>query len=504
MRKIHEKKGYTQALASLLHQAAPALTVRVIELASDLAGTVMLNQLEGDVPASMLYIITFMALLRGVPSVCLAIAGNFAAKESKPIKDVSYAPESVGKIFRTGMLLTPLLATPFIGMGLSVGPLVKLVHQDSSIASIVQQYFFGYTAALIPSLWVTLNNALLNGIGKGWAIVGFTLLNRGVVLGVTAALLFWLKLGVVSLAIGYGAGAIVALFAMFIYQRCSQSFKPFELFQLSFAEFWQHASNILDAGLAKSGYALAELGSKVYLSFIIGLLGEQALRASQSAFQYSGFITNLVFAFAGGASYSVSREISGDKNYAFKIGNVTIVSSLIVVAFLFLMSVAIGPFMNYPFYGHNGYFSTPHILLMISLFSQLFDTVRNTCAAGGATGLVPKLGASMTRVPMLYNYLGIFFCILPLAFLLSQKTPLAEAGAFVAQGASMALSGFLMAHFWHRMQGQADRIKGEEKILFISALFRGCMPECTSSENDDYSEKMSLLGGELKKGVMAN
>ncbi len=331
-------------------------------------------------------------------------------------------------------------------------------------------------------------------------------INRVLTVGVGALLIYQYAMGFSGLAYAYAIGSLVSSLGFMLWCYCKSSvksdsqFPAFQLFQWSGVQGVQSAQDIqgcrywmerlravcsieamkkiFKQGLPIAGYAAAELGSLVFLSLLVGALGDRFLKMTQPFLQYASVLANLTFAFGQGSGILVSKLYQLDnleaQSKAKQVGRLSIQLGLVLPVILIALSFGVPDFLNSVFLSSKDavLLKEARWFLIIGALSLIFDSVRNT-ASGAGRGLAKLMGPVINYSFMIQNLLGIFIVNIPLSFALSFGSSLGEFGSVTARTAAIALSSVLIFDTWRKTKEQPFKNLSLTQLVFPSCFKAG-------------------------------
>ena len=496
-----------EAVKLLLTEAAPFLLTRFLEVGYDFAAMIMLANLgEHELAASAL-ISSLQAFLRGVPATNLYSVGILSgaaigeARQKEKESDATSAAiknEEVGYLYRAGLKLALISAPIPILISLFISKILQVSGQSKINSDLSQDYFRAYAATFFPSFIFVVNQQIAQASSRPWTVVGFTALNRLISFAATAFLVYQANMGVRGLGYGYAIGAIASTTAFTLHLRCHGKFSTYALFnfkpQPSIPSIptvpKPYIKNLLNTGLPIAGYAVAELGSIVFLALLLGSLSKSFLKTAQPSMQYTSFLANLTFAFGQGAGILVSKMYGEKENLkAQQIGDLSIILGLILPAIFLVLSMVIPNELNSVFINTKDakQASEAAWFLIAGFATQIFDALRNM-ASGANRGLAKYIGPVMTRAPMLQNIFGILCINIPISLGLAYGTFLTGKGPFIGRAASITISSAMILDTWLKTKTRPTDNKPDASKLGLAQVFCprilkiGRLPEPGQSE----------------------
>ncbi len=394
----------------------PISTARLITMITSFVGILIIARISQDVLAASALISSTQAFLffSGYSllfSVSAMVGQAFGGKRY----------EEIGSIFQQALLYGMLVSLPIMLIQGFIGPILLLLKQTPSIASIVQDYFIYYLwgnpamagAIVCQQFLLAVNQRrfvflmssfnLIVAVGSAWVLVnglwGFPKVGVGG-LGLAYAIQLWLTFGI-----------------YFYYCYSQQEFAHYSLFTCRVHRTFHLLKKLFSIGWPITVQSSADLLSFFLLSIFAGWLGTDALAAQQIVTQYFVLLCVPVFAIAQASTILIGQSYGAKayediNRYAYAaLGFAMGFSILILLLFVLFPHTLIQLYTQ----RHPASQAIEHlaaIVLILTGFRLLFDSMFEV-NVGSLRGLYD------TRYPMIMTTLFVLVINVPLAYCLA-------------------------------------------------------------------------------------
>ena len=329
--------------------------------------------------------------------------------------------DEVSPIIFSGITIAFLLGAPLTVVLCFMAPILQCLHQPTEVSQLAGQYFQGIACGLIPSLIGAVFTQFFMGISKAKLLLYFTIV--GVVVNISISYVFIFGVNTLQPMGVFGAGlassitSYMLLAALLLYVFCNSEFKKYRiisnnLFNLSYCKL------LLKIGMPISIQYTLELFAFSTITYLMGLLGTNALGAQQITLQCSMVAIMVVMGFSQSGSILISQSFgkgtSTDRkmiaNSTFGVGSIFMLGiglvywqtpDTLIALYLDIQDPALAEMV-----------SLTRTILSIAAFTQLFDAGRNISA-----GLLRGYGD--TKSSMWTSLISCWVIGLPLAILLA-------------------------------------------------------------------------------------
>ena len=431
-------KRETKALFIL---ALPLILAQVAQTSMGFVDTVMVGRLGNEALASIALGSTLFHLLQIVLSgVILAVSP--LVSQAVGAGDV----RSAGRATRQGLWLACVLFVLGFGVYWNAGSLLLAMGQEPQVVAGSSAYLRAIAWGLLPSLWVTALRGLLEGISKTRPIMLISFVGVGFNILANNALMFgrwgFPELGLVGT--GYASALsltlIFVLLASYVFVRQKEYgvFRGFRFLHLPTLR------ELLKVG-APIGLTLGfEAGMFAATSFLMGLLGSEALAAHQIALQTASITFMVPLGLAIATTARVGQAVGRDDlRGAARAGYIGIAMSIVFMCLTALLYWLAPRFIIGLYLGDLSEASNQNVIALATVFLgvaamfQLFDGFQ-VSAAGALRGLKD------TRVPMVITLFAYWFIGIGSGSLLCFGLGLGGRGLWLGLVFGLAVAGVLL------------------------------------------------------------
>ncbi len=435
----------------ILKLALPMSSQQLITSGSGFLCMAMLAQLGHKVlAASSLIFATQMTFSTIGLSILFSI--SLLVSHADGAKD--YA--KVGSIMQQGWRFGIIISIPVMILFWHIGAILICLHQDPTIAAIVQKFFHVFLWGVIPLFLLAANNQLCFGVRQQHLSLKISIAGVLVLL-ITAYILIFGKFGAPALGVQGFAYAMVLqyVFVLITTLTCFYRMEFFQKFHLfsrlnQLHRDWKNMKLILALGWPMSLQISGELLSFFVNTTMIGWLGVHALGAAQVVGQYQFLCVIPIFALAQATSILIGHAVGskalhevkrlGYISVGFSVG-LTLIFAIIFISFpKFLASLYIN--VHDPI--NSSVLHLIVLLFIIGSISQIFDAVRNTLT-GALRGVLD------TRFPMFISIGVIWIVGVPLSYFFAFTLALGIIGIPLGAIAGIIISTILLFWRWQIM-----------------------------------------------------
>lgn len=443
-------------LAIIQESSIFSLTVSAAQLNAAIgsfAGSVMLARLSLDMSAASALIASSRNVLMLLSRAPLVSVNN---RVSQLLGEENH--QAVGSVFRQGMVLGTLSHLPIIIAFATIKPLLMILGQPAVPTQFVENYYQGQLVAspLYGAYFSTIQLAI--GLKQQGFFFITSFLNNAIFAGMSYIFIYNIAPGSPSVqARGHGyahaLGLSIAAAFLGIFLSIHPAFRKYGLFN-----FRQHSELQELKRLAQIGWPITlsiagEIASNFCITLLAGLLGKEALAATNVSLQYSTLASIIAIGVFQSTSTLVSRAYSSNNLVlARRYGNVGVGVGLVYAA-LFLVVIAAAPekftnfFLNDEQQANRELQCIAKNMLLITMAGQIFETLRRSL--GGAL-----YGLRDTKVPVLMD-LGILWGLgLPFSYLLGNVADMGVYGLAAGNATAFAISSGILAWRWWRQSAQ--------------------------------------------------
>jgi MATE family multidrug resistance protein len=408
-------RQYKTVLKQLVALALPIVFSNIISASSGLISMLFIASINqnalaaGAIITSTYGLITVM-VISVLYSVSILIAQSHGSRRD----------DEVSPIIFSGITIAFLLGAPLTGVLCFMTPILQFLHQPTEVSQLAGQYFQGIAYGLIPSLIGAVFTQFFMGISKAKLLLYFTIL--GVVVNILMSYVFIFGVNTLQPRGVFGAGlassitSYMLLAALLVYVFCNSEFKKYRMiskntFTLSYCKL------LLKIGTPISIQYTLELFAFSIITYLMGLIGTNALGAQQITLQCSMVAIMVVMGFSQSGSILISQSLGKGKtpsdrkmiaNSTFGVGSLCMLG--IGLVYWIFPDTLIALYLDIQDPALSEIVSLARTILYIAAFTQLFDAGRNISA-----GLLRGFGD--TKSSMWTSLISCWVIGLPLAIL---------------------------------------------------------------------------------------
>jgi MATE family multidrug resistance protein len=378
------RKQYNSDLKSLLVLSLPLIFSNLVNASSSLISMYLLSKLSVNALAAGAIITSTYGL---IVMIVISILYSVSIMVGKMMGANQYT--EIGPVVFAGCLIALAIGVPLTLVMLNMTPILELLNQPHHVSILAGNYFKGVAFGLIPSLIGAAFMQFFMGVGRTKVIFYLTVIGVIVNTILSYALIFGYQsipvMGMFGGGLANAISAWILLVLTLIILLFTRSFSPYKLFHKDSIGF-KYVSNLLRIGFPISIQYTAEILSFSVLTYMMGLIGTDALGAQQIALQCSTVSIMIVMAISQSGSILVSQAVGkGEIKSTSKIAN-----SAQSLGFLFMLSIAliywfaptalIAVYLDINNPATSGMVSLIKNILIIAAFTQIFDGGRNIAA----------------------------------------------------------------------------------------------------------------------------
>ena len=326
----------------------------------------------------------------------------------------------IGPWVINGLVIALILAIPAVLILINIPALFLLIGQKPHLVNLAKPFFYYGALAIIPMLANTVFNQYFTGIGRpkiaffvSLITVPLTVvLSYGFILG---------KWGLPQLAIGginlaaFIVDGLVMIAVIFIILFAKWS-KEYNVFSKPLGINYKSCLELFQLGWPISIQVGGELAAMAAIAYLLGILGADALAATQIVQQYILIFVMISMGLSQGVSILISQA-HGKKNQE-EVKTITIAGCIIIIiiSIIFACGLLIFPkdlvdfYLNIGHSVHNKLVDLAVYFMMIAALYILFDGIRGILTAA-------LRGLQDSQVPMRVGIACLWLIGLPIAYL---------------------------------------------------------------------------------------
>lgn len=407
-------KQYHSTLKQLLALAFPIIFANLISASSGFISMFFIAKINPDALAAgaiitSTYGLVIMMVVSILYSTSILVGQTHGSGRYNEISGIIFSGIAVA--FCIGIPLTCIM--------LYMTPILQLLHQPTEISELAGKYFQGIAYGLIPSLIGAVFTQFFMGISKTKLLIYFTFV--GVLLNSLLSYFFIFGFSILKPMGVFGAGLATSLTSYILlalilaYVLLNSEFQKYRIlskntFNLSYSKL------LLKIGVPISIQYTMELLAFSIITYLMGIIGTNALGAQQITLQCSMVAIMIAMGFSQSGSILISQSVGeGTKadrelitNCTYAVGGLFML--IIGIIYWVFPDVLISFYLNMNDPSVSDMASLARTILFIAAFTQIFDAGRNIAA-----GLLRGYGD--TKSSMWTSLISCWILGLPLAIL---------------------------------------------------------------------------------------
>lgn len=388
-------------MRELLNLAVPLIFSNLINISSSLVGMYFISQVSPNtLAAGAIITSTYGLIVMMVISILYSVSIIVAKMHG------SNANETIGSVVFSGIFVTLIIGIPLTILLLHIEIIFDTLKQPHEISILAGEYFQALAIGFIPSLIGAVYTQFFMGISQPRVILSFTILGAIVNSALSYICIFGYSfipaLGVLGAGLACSITAYTLLITTILYVLYSSRFKSYNIFNYQRITL-KYIPTILKIGIPISIQYSAELLAFSALTFLMGILGADALCAQQIALQCSMIGIMIVMAISQSGSILISQSLNENKihrtlaiaNSALLLG--TSFMLIIGAIYWFFPIKLISLYLDVKNTALTNTVYLTKIILSIAAFTQIFDGGRNI-AAGLLRGFGDTKSSMLTGI----------------------------------------------------------------------------------------------------------
>nr|WP_282594599.1 MATE family efflux transporter [Halomarina salina] len=390
--------------------------------------------------------------------LAFALGGGIAAGSIALVSQRygGHSLDGVGQAVRSSAALVVLLTVPLVAVLWTFSvDLVALLSDDAATIRYGADYLRVVSLGVPFAALNLIGSRVFIGVDDAWTPMVFRSGGALLNIAINAVLIFGFGMGVVGAALGTVLSNVVVT-AVFAGTLVNGGLPGFTAFPVSVDPFGRYLDRdvlgqLLDIGLPVIGRSGVWTVAEFPMLAIVGLYGPGVLPAYVIARRIWGLMNTPGWGFGLASSSLVGQELGrGDERSAEAYGREII---RFAVAVYLLSAVIVFAFADPIVLAFSDDPTAPSVPIAVSLVSVACGAVVFQGVSGGAAG--PLDASGDTRWPFVSQFVGMFCCSIPLAYL-GTTTALGITGlylAFVAETSIPALLNYyrFRSNTWKRV-----------------------------------------------------
>lgn len=430
----------------LLKLALPLILAQLAQNSLTFIDTIMVGRLGNESLAAIALGGTFFHLLQIILSGVLLAVG--------PMVSQAYGAgdtQSISRSLRHGLALAILLSLPAFLVFSQAERLLLSMGQDPATVALSVAYLKAIAWGFLPVLGLTAIRGLFEGLGNTRPIMMLSFVAVALNIVSNNALIFgkwgFPELGIVGT--GYASSFVYSVMFVSLLSYALIHYKHYKLFD-SFKPDLSIAKELISIGIP-IGFILAfEVGMFSTVSFLMGIIGQDALAAHQIALQTASITFMVPLGLSIATSIRVGQAKGKQDRQAIRTAGLT--GIVLSAGFMCLSALSYTLFPKYIvqlYLNVEDPKNTAVIALAISFLKiagmfQIFDGLQV-----GAVGALR--GLKDTRVPMLITLLSYWLIGIGSSVVLAFVFNLGGSGLWFGLVLGLALAGLLLTLRFYRL-----------------------------------------------------
>lgn len=433
-------------LSALFKLALPLILAQLAQNSLTFIDTLMVGRLGNEALAGIALGGTFFHLTTIMLSGILFAVGPMVS-QAYGAKD----KESIARSVRHGLVLAIVVALPAFLLFSRSEAILLAMGQNPDTAKLSARYLQAIAWGFLPVLWLTAIRGLFEGQSNTRPIMLLSFMAVGLNVLANNALMFgrwgFPALGLVGT--GYASAFVYSIMFLCLLAYALWLYRDYGLFK-SFRPDWGISKELLRIGLPIGLILGFEVGMFAAVSFLMGLISQDALAGHQIAIQTASITFMVPLGLSIATSVRVGQAAGRKDMLAARRAGLT----GIMVCAGFMVLTATG-FLLFPKQIVGFYLDTADprntavMLLAISFLKiagmfQIFDGLQ-VSASGALRGLKD------TRIPMLITLIAYWIIGIGSSLLLAFVFNLGGRGLWLGLIAGLAVAGLLLSYRFNTM-----------------------------------------------------
>jgi len=405
-------KKYNFKIKDLLFLALPLIFSNLINATSGLISMYFLSQINTNALAAGAIITSTYGLI-----VMVVISMLYSVSIMVGKMQGSDQHNEIGSIVFAGIMIATVIGIPLTAIMFYMDAVFELLGQSHAISVLACKYFEGTAIGFIPSLIGAVYMQLFMGISRTKIILYITFFGIFINSALSYACIFGYgsipPMGMFGAGLANSITAYILLIMTVAFTMLSPIFNKYQLFNYEALKL-KYIPILLKIGTPISIQYSAEILGFSVLTYLMGIIGIDALGAQQIALQCSMIGIMIIMAISQSGSILVSQafgqsditSINKIANSAFLLGTLFMLVIGMVYWFFPMTLIALYLDVNNPALNNTIYLTKT--ILSIAAFTQLFDGGRNVAA-----GLLR--GSGDTKSSMWTGIVSCWFIGIPAA-----------------------------------------------------------------------------------------
>ena len=454
--KVFARSQVGTEVGEFLKLAVPLASAQVAQAAVGFVDTIMMGQLGAEtLAAGGLASTTFQLLLNTASGLVMAVSPLVAEAYGSGQK------ARIEQIARQGLWLAFFLGVPLMFAIGHLDAVLLLLRQPVSLVSLAERYFHFILWGIFPALGFAMLRGYVSALSQAHVVTVIVIIGTAFNIAGNYVLGFG-KLGFPRMELaGLGLSSGLSFWLMFLifllYVLKHPQLKEYRFLQALHQLKPRTLQRLVTIGVAIAVTIVLEYGMFAAITFLIGILGTEALAAHQTAYQTS----TVIYMIPLGMSYAVTarvgqwfglQDFQGTRRAGYVgLAGVAIFMVLTAIVLILYRQQVVGIYLDIHHPDNANVIRLAVPMLLISALAQLLDGIQRV-AMGALYGLQD------TRIPMLLSGFAFWGVGLTSGYLLGFPLGLQGVGLWIGQSIGVAVAGVIFVWRFHRLTAQCSKL----------------------------------------------
>lgn len=490
--------NYYQIIRETLELALPMTGARVLSMARNFIGNVMLARISNNALSAGALISSMQDFFLQTGSGFMNASGNVLSR-AKSRGDLS----ATGAIFRESQLLAVITSIPTMLMLYYANTFFSVLNQPAELDDIVESYFHFSIMATVPYYLLVSSQRFAYAIKQQNLPFYVSLMGLPVFAAAAYPLMFGAgripAQGVKGLAYAEIIRAWFSFLMLEFFLFCNKAIKPYSIYSVNLIKNIAYLKELFSIGWPTVVQTGTELSSLLAITLLNGTLGLDALAAKQIATSYMFFILVPSISLSQSVGMLVSKSV-GENNLTNmqRFGYVSLliaalIPTLLLIACVIYPLMFIMPFINVNDSANKEIVALAKPLLMLTFAGQIFDVTRNLLI-GALNGLYD------TKFPMVVSAVSAWGVGVSLGYYLGLVKGFGVEGLIGGYNLGLVLGAIVLFTRWYsKSQHLPPPTDASERSSIFKCRASFCFRANSGPAKNDLT--MGLLGAAYEAGV---
>lgn len=453
--KVFARSQIGTEVGEFLKLAVPLASAQVAQAAVGFVDTIMMGHLGAEtLAAGGLASTTFQLLLNTASGLVMAVSPLVAEAYGSGQK------ARIEQIARQGLWLTFFLGVPLMFAIGHLDAVLLLLRQPVSLVSLSERYFHFILWGIFPALGFAMLRGYVSALSQAHVVIVIVMIGTvfniagNYVLGFGHFGFPRMELAGLGLASGLSFWLMFLIFLLYILKH--PQLREYRFLQDLHRLKPRILQRLVTIGVAIAVTIVLEYGMFAAITFLMGILGTEALAAHQTAYQTA----TIIYMVPLGMSYAVTARVAqwfGKRDFegvrrAGCVGIASVATFMVLTAIVLILyrQQVVGLYLDIHHPDNANVIRLAVPMLLISALAQLLDGIQRV-AMGALYGLQD------TRIPMLLSGFAFWGVGLTSGCLLGFPLGLQGVGLWIGQSIGVAVAGVIFVWRFHQLTAQNSK-----------------------------------------------